>query len=457
MAFDGALLNDNLEAKEAEKVILGAILLDNSLIAQTRNLTVLDFVAPFHRAVFSAMLELAEDGEKIDPILIFDILKRENLHDKNSWFVPSITNLTFGLPHFSGIGTYTAIVKDASLRRQKILELNKLAEGLASKKLSIKDFASKLGTMESELRQDNPSETNSFKTLAQIFGEEVVPVLDDYFKSDSSRYLVSTGFPEMDMKLGGGLYLSDFLAIVAPPKSAKSALALQMARLMAKNGETVALLSLEMSNLQNCLRLIAQESAASSLKIDGTFDSAIAANWIRPGMSDRVYKHASEIASTLFFQNFFINQNPLTWKDLQLEVRRLKKEHDLRVLFVDYWQLVKNSNPKLTTADSLKEIAQGLKQLAQELNIVIITLGQFNQEGLKKHKNGEELSPIYLEGSGELLKSANIVLTVDIKEAELNSDTDGRFGTLTFKPLRSGADARLDCVFVGKYLTVEIV
>lgn len=444
----------SLSADEAERIIIGAILLDNSLLAQTSCLGVMDFSVPFYRDCFAAMLELAENDEPIDPILIYEIFKRE---EKTGWQIHSITNLTYGLPHFSEIRQYVQIVRETSVCIRAVNKAEKWTDNLASRKISLKEFCNSILSLESELREEFTDDVENFQPLSRIIQNEVLPTIEAYYKGKKSDFLISTGFPKIDEILGGGAYLSDFIAIVAPPKSAKSAFALQMAMEMARAGETVGLLSLEMSNLQNVLRLIAQESYRKSVEIEGNLDQAISANWIRPGMSNNVHQKASELSASLFIDNFLLCPKPLEWRELKAETKRLVKQKGLRVLIVDYWQLVENRRAGQSRADSLAEIAKGLKALAQGLNILVIALGQFNQEGLKKRANGEELSTLHLEGSGELAKSANIVLTIDIKDANLRDSSAPREGTMTFKPLRSAADAKLDCLFFGKYLTVEIV
>jgi replicative DNA helicase len=447
-------LIDLPESKDAERVILGAIILDNQLMRQTAALSVSDFAAPFHRAVFAAMLELDEENRPIDPILIYEIIRRDQ--PETDWMAASVTNLTYGLPHFSSLREYTAVVKETAAAAAAIKKLERLQQLLADRKLSIKDFCRALSHLESDLRGSYAEETDSFKTLGEVFQSEVLPTLDAYYREEASEFLISTGFPQIDEILGGGLYLTDMLAIVAPPKSAKSSFALQLALNIADRGETVGLLSLEMSNLQNGLRFIAQKSYTDSIKENGNPSAAIHAGWLRPGIFATTYRHAVETAMSLFDTKLLLCQKPLDWRELQAETRRLVKEKNLRVLIVDYWQLVSNDKRGQTRADSLADIAKGLKKLGQELNICVIALGQFNQEGLKMRESGKELSAMYLEGSGELVKSANIVLTIDIKEADLTDPNAPRVGTLTFRPLRSAADARLGCLFFGKYLTVEI-
>ncbi len=457
MTLDGF---DNLpeppESAEAARCILGAVQLDNRVFRQCGMLSVEDFAVPFHRQVFAAMLELDENDRPIDPILIGEIIKRES-GAKNSATVATVTNLTYGLPAFSSIAEYVREVRHASAVRKSIVKLAYLATALSQKKMSLKNFTQSLAAFESDLREDFAEETDSFKPLSAIMQREVLPTLEAYYRREVSEFLIPTGFPEIDEILGGGLYLSDFLAIVAPPKSAKSALALQLALNFANAGETVGVLSLEMSNLQNGLRFIAQQSFQSSLRDHGNLSAAVEANWLRPGIHKETFEQASKTAAELFAANLYLCQKPLEWSEVKAETRRLVREKNLRILIVDYWQLMETETSRgRNRAGDLADIAKGLKRLGQELNICVIALGQFNQEGLRKRDAGGELSTLYLEGSGELVKSANIVLTVDIKEGDLDYPTAPREGSLTFRPLRSGADARLPCLFWGKYLTVAI-
>ncbi len=447
-------LPDLPESKDAEVIILGSIILDNQLMRQTASLSVSDFAAPFHRAVFSAMLELSEENRPIDPLLIYEIINREQ--PQAYWLASSVTNLTYGLPHFSSLREYVVLVKEAAAASAAIKKLEHWQQQLSDRKMSVKKFCQALSSLESELRSGFAEETDSFKPISEVFQFEVLPTLEAYYRREESEFLISTGFDEIDHILGGGLYLSDMLAIVAPPKSAKSSFALQLALKIAEKGETVGLLSLEMSNLQNGLRFIAQKSFADSIRENANANEAISAGSLRPGIFETTYKKAVKTAMSLFDTKLLLSQKPLGWSELQAETRRLVKEKGLRVLIVDYWQLVSHTNRGQTRADSLADIAKGLKKLGQELNICVITLGQFNQEGLKLRESGKELSAMYLEGSGELVKSANIVLTIDIKDADLTDPNAPRVGTLTFRPLRSAADARLGCLFFGKYLTVEI-
>lgn len=440
---------------DTEQVILGAVILENHLFAQLNRLTVADFAFPFHRGVFAAMLELDEENRPFDPILIGEILNAR----RSEFFgnVSEVTRLTVGVPRDLHLREYVTEIKQKTARRNGIRKLGELQNALADERLSLKQFCQSLADLESSLRDAAPDETDSFRSLGEVLQTDVLPMLDQYFRGEKSEFLISTGFPQIDEVLNGGLYRSDFLAIVAPPKSAKSAFALQLALKLADQDETVALLSLEMSNLQNGLRFISQKSYTDSLGKNGTPIDAIDSSHLRPGIYQSTYRQAFETAVSLLEAKILLCQQPLEWQELNREVRRLVREKKVSVVIVDYWQLVFNARRGSSRAELLGEIAKGLKQLGQELNIVVIALGQFNQEGLKQKANGHDLNAeLYLEGSGELVKSANIVLTLDIEPADPNWKGNPRRGKMIFKPLRSAPDAKLDCLFFGKYLTVEI-
>lgn len=336
-----------------------------------------DFTSPFHRRIFAVMLELAEEEKEIDPIIIGEILKNRNqLGSEGGTAV--IANLSYGLSVFSKITKYVREVKENSIRREAINRLESLQMQIADESLSVKQLCGSLSGLENSFRNDNPEETDSFRLLKDVFQTDVLLTLGAYFHKEESEFLISTGFPEIDRVLGGGLYQSDMLAAVAPPKSAKSAFAMQLALGMAVRGETVAILSLEMSNLQNELRFIAQKSYADSRERDGTTDHPISASWLRPGLYESTYRQAIDAAESLFDTKLFLCQKPLEWQEVQAETRRLVREKNLRVLIVDYWQLVMNRRRGQTRTESPAEIAKGLKQLGHEPNIVVVPLGQFN-------------------------------------------------------------------------------
>ena len=453
MAHDTYEATNIPHSLELERAVLGFCLLDNALFNQIASLKLTDFYAPAHQRIFAVMRDLAADGQLLDPLVVGEALKREG-QLASVGGQTGVSNLTYGLPYQTRIDHYVREMKALAARRFALKALHAMQTEIMEG-VSLAQLCDDLTSLESQLRQSHPTETRSFKPLSEVLELEVMPVLDAYFRREVSEFLIPTGFAEIDEILGGGLYLSDMMAIVAPPKSAKSAFALQLALSLAAR-EPVALLSLEMSNVQNGLRFIVQQAFQTG-RATGRAADAIDASWLRPELYESTYRQASAAAAELMARaQLYLCQLPLTWREVQAETRRMVKERGVRVLIVDYWQLVVNDRRGVTRAEALAEVAKGLKALGQELNICVIALGQFNQEGLRQHAAGKELNTLYLEGSGELVKSANIVLTLDIAAADLAHRDAPRAGKLIFRPLRSAADAQLECVFLGQYLTVEI-
>lgn len=442
-------------AADTEQVLLGAVILEPHLFSKLNRLTVADFQVPFHRGVFAAMLHLDEENSPIDAILIGEFLNES----EGQYFgkTSEVNNLTRGVPIELNIPDYIDTLKEKTARRDAFKRLNALQLAVADGSVSVKELVTRIGKLETDLRDTYARQTDSFRWLGEILHENVIPTLDQYYRGEKADVLVSTGFPKIDDLLNGGIYRSDFVAIVAPPKSAKSAFALQLVSNIVDQNEVVGLLSLEMSDLQNGMRFISQASYKNSINKHGSPIEAIDAGSLRPGMHHATFVRAVETAVELSDKKILVCQQPLEWQELKRETRRLVKEKKMTVLVVDYWQLVFNARRGTSRADLLAEVAKGLKQLAQELNIIVVALGQFNQEGLKHKANGQELNAqLYLEGSGELAKSANIVLTLDIEPGDEVNKTNPRRGKMIFKPLRSSPDGKLDCYFFGKYLTVEI-
>lgn len=203
---------------ESERVILGAILLDNQLISQAiEQLHADDFYSPLHRRIFKAMTALFERGERIDPILIGEELKKDGSIDSIGG-VAAITNLTYGLPHFSDIFDYAKVVKDKSIVRNLIKVCNQItSEALAEEE----DASDILDHAEQLIFALADERTRQGFTHIQPIAETVLAKVQEYAKRETHALTgLATGFRDLDEKTSG-LQRTDLIIVAARPSMGK--------------------------------------------------------------------------------------------------------------------------------------------------------------------------------------------------------------------------------------------
>ena len=203
---------------ESERVILGAILLDNQLISQAiEQLKPDDFYSPLHRRIFKAMTALFERSERIDPILIGEELKKDGSIDSIGG-VAAITNLTYGLPHFSDIFDYAKVVKDKSIVRNLIKVCNQItSEALAEEE----DAADILDHAEQLIFALADERTRQGFTHIQPIAETVLAKVQEYAKRETHALTgLATGFRDLDEKTSG-LQRTDLIIVAARPSMGK--------------------------------------------------------------------------------------------------------------------------------------------------------------------------------------------------------------------------------------------
>lgn len=203
---------------ESERVILGAILLDNQLIAQAiEQLSADDFYSPLHRRIFKAMTSLFERSERIDPILIGEELKKDGSIESIGG-VAAITNLTYGLPHFSDIFDYTKVVKDKSVVRNLIKVCNQItSEALAEEE----DAADILDHAEQMIFALADERTRQGFAHVRPVAESVLAKVQEYAKRETHALTgLATGFRDLDEKTSG-LQKTDLIIVAARPSMGK--------------------------------------------------------------------------------------------------------------------------------------------------------------------------------------------------------------------------------------------
>ncbi len=382
-------------SEESERVILGAVLLDNALISQAVELLKPDdFYSPRHRRIYHAMITLFENTERIDPILIGEELKKEGQLESVGG-VAAITNLTYGLPHFSDIHDYAKVVHDKAMVRNLIKVCNQItSEALAEEEdaMDILDHAEQMifALAESRTRE-------GFAHVKPI-AENVLAKVQEFAKRDSHALTgLATGFRDLD-QMTSGLQPSDLIIIAARPSMGKTALCLTLAQNSAiQENATIALFSLEMSKEQLVMRMISSEA-----RVD--------AHRFRTGyLSKEEWGRLAESIGKLSETKIFIDDTPgISVLEMRAKTRRLVAEQKkLDLVIVDYMQLMSGSKRTESRQQEVSQISRELKGLAKELNVPVIALSQLSRAPEARNPPRPMLSD--LRESGSIEQDADVV------------------------------------------------
>lgn len=418
---------------ESERVILGAILLDNQLIAQAiENLNADDFYAPMHRRVFNAMTSLFERGERIDPILIGEELKKDGSIDSIGG-IATVTNLTFGLPHFSDIIDYLKVVKDKSMVRNLI----KVCNQITSEALAEEDDAKMiLDNAERMIFALADERTRQGFSHVKPVAETVLAKVQEYAKRESHALTgLATGFRDLDEKTSG-LQRTDLIIIAARPSMGKTALCLNMAQNAAiLEKAVVAVFSLEMSKEQLVMRMLSSEA-----KVD--------AHRFRTGYLTREeWGRLAEAIGTLSEAKIFIDDTPgISVLEMRAKTRRLfSEEKKLDLIVVDYLQLMSGSRRTESRQQEVSAISRELKGLAKELNVPIVALSQLSRAPEARNPPRPMMSD--LRESGSIEQDADVVAFIYREDYYKPTDENAGVAELLISKQRNGPTGTVKLAF----------
>ncbi len=352
---------------DSERVILGAILLDNALISHAiEQLAPDDFYSPLHRRIYRAMLNLFDRGERIDPILIGEELKKENQLEAIGG-VATITNFTYGLPHFSEIESYTKVVREKAMVRNLIKACNQItSEALAEEDEAavVLDRAEAMifALADERLRQ-------GFAHIQPV-AETVLKKVQEYSKRESHALTgLATGFRELD-QMTSGFQEADLIILAARPSMGKTALALTLAQNAAtQENAVVAVFSLEMSKEQLVMRMLSSEA-----KVD--------AHRFRTGyLIQDEWGRLAQAIGTLSQAKIFIDDTPgISVMEMRAKCRRLFAEQKkIDLIVVDYLQLMSGGKRAESRQQEVSQISRELKALAKELRVPLVALSQLSR------------------------------------------------------------------------------
>ncbi len=425
---------------EAEKALLGSLMLKPDGIHEVTDLVSADsFYVEKHRVTYSAMLDLVNAGNPIDLLSVANRLKELNALDRAGGR-GYLAELVSSVPTSANLKYYGEIVQKKAMMRALIEASSEIAELGYDESRGIEDL---LDTAEKRIYDVTSSPTlRKFTAIRDALGE-AWERFDSLHKGEHELRGVPTGFVSLDNLLAG-FQRSDLIILAARPSMGKTALALDIARQTAiKHGTPVGIFSLEMSSQQLVDRMLAAEARVDAWKLrTGKIDS------------DEEFERIRDAMEKLSKAPIFIDDQPASNALIMRSVaRRLKREHGIGLLIVDYLQLM--TSPGARAADSLvqqvTEISRSLKTLARELDVPVLALSQLSR-AIEQRRGRPRLSD--LRDSGSIEQDADVVMFIHNEDRyKENTEEKSNVAEILIEKHRNGPTGKIDLYFDSKRAT----
>jgi replicative DNA helicase len=422
---------------EAEQSVIGSMLMDkDAIMTATEIVTSDDFYHRQYGIIFDAIVELFNKSMPVDPVTLQDKLKEKDVPPEIS-SLEFVRDLITALPTSANIKYYAQIVKDNSMRR-KLIRLNQEIENECY-----------LGK-ESVSSVMDMTEAKVFSLLSERGGGgDFVPIrqvvmnalekIENASKMSGNVTGIATGFVDLDFRTAG-LQPSDLILIAARPSMGKTAFVLNIAQYVAFHEDMcTAIFSLEMSKEQLVNRLFALEA-----RVD--------AQALRTGdLSDADWEKLVEGAGVIGNSKLIIDDTPgISIAELRSKCRKYKLEHDLKLVIIDYLQLMSGSGRSSDSRQQeISDISRSLKALARELNVPVVALSQLSRAVEQRPDHRPMLSD--LRESGAIEQDADVVMFI-YRDDYYNHDSDMKgISEIIIAKQRNGPIGTVNLVWLPKY------
>jgi replicative DNA helicase len=384
---------------QAEQAVLGGLMLDNTAWDRVADHVVEDdFYRRDHRLVFRAIAELADRNSPFDAVTLSEWLGQHKLLEDVGGLA-TLGALVQGTPSAANIQAYADIVREHSVLRQLISVGNEIAgSAFVTDGRSSAELLEHAEQRVFHIAERGKRGQRGFRSIRSLLGA-AVDRIDKLFQLDEPLTGVSTGFADLD-EMTAGLQPSDLIIVAGRPSMGKTTLAMNFAENAAiRHKVPVAIFSMEMPGEQLALRMM------SSL---GHIDQ----HKIRTGkLDDDDWPRLTSAVSLLDSAPLFIDDTPaLSPTEMRARARRLKREHDIGMIVIDYLQLMQVPGTRENRTTEISEISRNLKALAKELEVPVVALSQLNR-GLEQRTDKRPVMSDLRE-SGAIEQDADLILFI---------------------------------------------
>ncbi|MBT2217253.1 replicative DNA helicase [Virgibacillus dakarensis] len=379
---------------EAEQAVIGAIFLEPEAFSQSSEILMPeDFYRASHQRIYETMMKLSDLGEPIDLVTVTTALSNAKLLDEVGG-VSYLTDLAGSVPTAANIGYYSKIVEEKSILRRLIRTATDIVTTGYEREDEVDDVLNE--AEKNILEVSHRQNSGAFKSIKDVL-IEVYDDIEMLHNRQGDVTGVPTGYRDLD-RITSGFQRNDLIIIAARPSVGKTAFALNIAQNVAINtDENVAIFSLEMGAEQLVQRMLCAEGNIDAQRL--RTGSLEADDWSKLTMA----------MGSLSNAGIYIDDSPgIRVSEIRSKCRRLKQEHGLGMILIDYLQLIQGSgNSRENRQQEVSEISRSLKGLARELNVPLIALSQLSR-GVEQRQDKRPMMSDLRE-SGSIEQDADIV------------------------------------------------
>lgn len=426
---------------EAEQAVLGGILLRNdNFHAIVDILTPNDFYLPAHALLYEACVELYRKNTPVDPLTLVEYLRANGLLERAGGMV-YLAELGEAVVSAANVEYYAAIVRDRALQRSLI---STCAEIIGNSFDSAREVESLLDESEQALFALTARKGSKQYFSSNDLVRNFLADLEKRYSEPDAVSGVTSGYFKLD-QMTTGFQPSDLIILAARPSMGKTAFALNMCmRAAIQQNVPVAIYSLEMSKEQLIMRMLSVFAKVELSKLR------------RGNLDDDDWRNVHYAVEELSRAPIFIDDTPaISTLELRARTRRLKSQHGIGLVMVDYLQLMRSSRRVDSRELEISDISRSLKALAKELGIPVIALAQLNRKVEERQNKRPMLSD--LRESGAIEQDADIIMFIYRDEAYNKRDDNPRKGVaeIIIGKQRNGPTGTVELAYVAGYTAFE--
>lgn len=418
---------------EAEQSVLGAMIIDKTSIAQVaESIKSEDFYRDAHKVIYSAIIELFQRDIPIDMVTLIEHLRAtEKLESAGG--ITYITEISNSVPSTANLQSYVKIVEEKAILRRLIKASNEIIEQSYNKQDNVEDVLD--GAEKRIFDIAEKRNTSDFESISTVLERGFLEI-ERLFNNKGDITGVPSGFPELDSKTSG-FQKGDMVLIAARPSMGKTTFALNIAQYAAlRAAKSIVIFSLEMSKEQLAYKLLCAEANVDMLKL-------------RTGnLEDQDWENIAKASGPLAAAKIYIDDTAgISVMEMRSKCRRIKLEHGIDMIVIDYLQLMSGSGE--SRQQEVSEISRSIKALAKEMQCPVIALSQLSRAPEQRADHRPMLSD--LRESGSIEQDADLVMFLYRDEYYNKETEDKNIAECIIAKQRNGPVGTVKLAWLGQY------